>query len=145
MPQDIKDLFDITNENIIDYEDVYNSYLEKLTFLIDEDFNFEKLFKLLNGFKFIHSIFYPEYENINIDTKEIFEKQIKGEEYMLAVSCYAILKIDEIKNSKSIDLMSSIEENVKRDYWAPPKIPFYFFYYIAYLKLFILKNSFLLI
>ena len=44
MPQDIKDLFDITNENIIDYEDVYNSYLEKLTFLIDEDFNFEKLF-----------------------------------------------------------------------------------------------------
>ena len=48
MPQDIKDLFDITNENIIDYEDVYNSYLEKLTFLIDEDFNFEKLFKLLN-------------------------------------------------------------------------------------------------
>ena len=118
MPQDIKDLFDITNENIIDYEDVYNSYLEKLTFLIDEDFNFEKLFKLLNGFKFIHSIFYPEYENINIDTKEIFEKQIKGEEYMLAVSGYAILKIDEIKNSKSIDLMSSIEENVKRDYYA---------------------------
>ena len=118
MPQDIKDLFDITNENIIDYEDVYNSYLEKLTFLIDEDFNFEKLFKLLNGFKFIHSIFYPEYENVNIDTKEIFEKQIKGEEYMLAVSGYAILKIDEIKNSKSIDLMSSIEENVKRDYYA---------------------------
>ena len=118
MPQDIKDLFDITNENIIDYEDVYNSYLEKLTFLIDEDFNFEKLFKLLNRFKFIHSIFYPEYENINIDTKEIFEKQIKGEEYMLAVSGYAILKIDEIKNSKSIDLMSSIEENVKRDYYA---------------------------
>ena len=37
---------------------------------------------------------------------------------MLAVSGYAILKIDEIKNSKSIDLMSSIEENVKRDYYA---------------------------
>ena len=34
MPQDIKDLFDITNENIIDYEDVYNSYLENLFFLL---------------------------------------------------------------------------------------------------------------
>lgn len=75
MPQDIKNLFDITKESIIDYENIYNSYLEKMTILI-------------------------------------------GEEYMLEASSYAILKINEINKIESFDLISSIEENVKRNYYV---------------------------
>lgn len=116
MPNDIKLMFDITDERIIDYEDIYNTYIEKLGHLIDNDFNYEKLFKLLNGFKFVHSYFYPEYKDMNIDFEKILEKNIKEQELLLSISCYAILKIADTK--LDMNLIDSIEGNVKRDYFA---------------------------
>ncbi len=122
MPEKIKNMYGIIDERILDYEDICNTYSELLEYEINkEQLNIKNIEEIALSFAYIFKIFYPEYENIEIDIMEVY-RETTDKQNISIISAYALLTIDDKeKNYDGIKLIKLIEENLTRDYYARKK------------------------
>ncbi len=107
-------LFGLNKEKILDYEDVCNSYIELLDYELD-NMNIENIYKIIISYKTIYSFFYPEYEEQKVEQEE--QSNLFQLVKMICITKLIEEKLDK-KNKNDQMIISLLEQNLKRDYWA---------------------------
>lgn len=111
MTEEIKKIYEIKNEKMIDYQTIRTRYLLILAFYLKYETNIKELEQAVLGFKIIHSIFYPEYDNTKIDNEDL--------DYFDLLSYETIKKINtKIDDLNKLKISENIEENIKRDHYV---------------------------
>lgn len=112
MTNEIKKL--VGAKKIIDYSTICYKYILILNYYIQKELNLNELEKIVEEFKKIHNIFYPEYEseNIEIDLLTNMDELILSSVEMIDK---LNIKIDDLRK---LELITEINENIKRHYYV---------------------------
>lgn len=108
-------LFGLDEELIIDYEDLYNSYLELLEEELENQ-NIENIYKIITSYNLVYSYFYPEYKS-NQNYEEIYQNKTIQLGRMLCIT-ELIKKNLDMNNKNDKLIIKLLEQNVIKDHWA---------------------------
>jgi len=125
--EEVYKIYGIDNDTLLNYDDIAHAYMENLKSEVSyENLNPKNIKKIADGFEYLHRIFYPEYDDFT-STKtsiEIYDEKHPSMEEMVTTTATILLKVnDELKPQDSYELITKIENNLERDYYARVEEP----------------------